>query len=93
LRDVHIDVTLIRLPVEAEDRLGMTVHQSEPAVAIMAAGHPLTQRDALRMDDLARSQFVAVPNSAGVTLAFCWRRRTAGLRPGDWLAAAASACA
>jgi DNA-binding transcriptional LysR family regulator len=70
LRDGDVDVALIRLPVERQERLDLTTLCSEPTVAVMADDHPLADRDTLRMAEIARCPFVAVPRSAGVTRGF-----------------------
>jgi DNA-binding transcriptional LysR family regulator len=70
LHGCEVDVAVLRLPVDRQDRLELTVLLSESAVAIMADDHPLVGRGAVPMQELARSPFVAAPTSAGVTRDF-----------------------
>ena len=70
LRDGEVDVALIRLPVERDERLDLTTLLSEPTVAVMADDHPLAARGPLPMAEIARCPFVAAPRSAGITRGF-----------------------
>ncbi|MDN3353225.1 LysR substrate-binding domain-containing protein [Actinomadura sp. DC4] len=60
IHDGRVDVGYVRLPV---DRRGLEVRDlfTEPRVAVLPAGHPLADRDALRVSDLAGERLLQDP--------------------------------
>ncbi|MCP1375438.1 LysR family transcriptional regulator [Dyella lutea] len=71
LLDGRIDVGLVRdEPRRAIDAraLRMTVLDREPLLLALPAGHPLSGRSSLRLDEVAQEPFVAQPREVAVTL-------------------------
>lgn len=81
LRDGDVDVAVIRLPIERQERLEVTTLLSEVTVAVMADDHPLAGRGVVALAEVARCPFVAAPPSAGVTRGFWLGLRDAESAP------------
>lgn len=62
LREGAIQAGFVRPPVDDESLCSETVER-EPVVVILPEGHPLADRDAVRLEDLASEPFVMVPRS------------------------------
>ena len=80
LREQRDDLAIMSMP-PADLALDDAVFLSNPLVLIASAGHALTQRGALALDDLREERFILRERGSGTRMAADAHFRAAGFRP------------
>lgn len=80
LREQRDDLAIMSMP-PADLALDDAVFLSNPLVLIASAGHALTQRGALTLDDLREERFILRERGSGTRMAADAHFRAAGFRP------------
>ncbi|MGJ0118862.1 LysR family transcriptional regulator [Williamsia sp. MIQD14] len=77
LHDGRADVSIVRLPI---DQTGLEIHHlfTEPRVAVVAADHPLADRDSVSIADLADEHLLQDPDAVPE-----WREVAVEIRTGS----------
>ncbi|MDA2812208.1 LysR family transcriptional regulator [Nocardiopsis sp. RSe5-2] len=65
LADRRVRAALVLLPVPAREDLRVEVLYTEPRSVVLAVGHPLAEREVVRLEELEDEPFVAAPEHTG----------------------------